>query len=206
MNHKRNYLLIGALLFVIIFVSYVESAGVATSYWEGYELKMAPGETREVSMRLQNMVGSEDLTFRAELKEGGEIAVLTDENLDYLVPLGRNDVRVNLRITIPQDAKFGDKYNVRVLFREIKSGEGKTVEFATAVEGSFPVLIVGEGEQSLQESPTTGQITAESGAKGKIAIILLIIAGVIVIIYLIIKKRKKTEDKKSSKTKAEKKF
>ena len=75
--------------------------GVARPYWEGYPLKMFPGEEPIVNLNLQLEADAEDSFFIAEVIEDGKgIATFDQPDLRYKVESGGNtDVPVNIIIT-----------------------------------------------------------------------------------------------------------
>lgn len=167
---------------LIVSLSCVVSAfGAGSPYYADNPLYMDAGETRDVTLRLQNMVGEDDVTLRAELMSGEEVASLTDENLDYLVPAMTKDVPVNLRIEIPADAADGTRYPVAVSFTQVAEEEGRMVQFQGVVGKSFDV-IVGTGA-------TVTAAAAGEGVEGEgLGLWWVVIAVVvIVVIYLIVK-------------------
>ena len=75
---KAIKIIMYALLLTII-ANFVSAFGITSFYWEpDRSLSLLPGETRNVELQLQNMVGSEDITVSAEVTEGKEIAVILD--------------------------------------------------------------------------------------------------------------------------------
>ena len=88
MEFSKSVLL--SVVFSILFVmaSYqVSGFGVSSPYWDEKALVLSPGESKDIVLELQNMVGDEDIVLRAEVEEGSEIVTLVDEDLDYEVPL-----------------------------------------------------------------------------------------------------------------------
>ncbi len=132
--------------FLLVAASFVHAFGVTTFYWEGNPLVMSPGETIDLFLLLQNMVGEQDMTLKAQLEEGKELATLTDSNLNYVVPYGRKDIKVNLRITIPRDTSFVGTYHVGVSFTQVLQGEGKMLQMAGAVKTYIPIVIKNPNE------------------------------------------------------------
>ena len=121
----------------------VASFGVTTPYWDTKPLSLHPGESQEVQLLLQNMVGEGDITLLASITEGGNIAQLLDQNLNYLIPFGTKDVPVSLRITIPEDASTDGDVKVIVSFKQLVSSnaEGEMLQMAGGVGAIIPVTI-----------------------------------------------------------------
>ena len=77
--------------------------GATCPYWSENPLTISPGEEKEISCILQNMLGGKDIKLKAEITSGLEIATLTDSNTEYIVPFGREDIKVNLKVKIPEN-------------------------------------------------------------------------------------------------------
>ena len=186
-NNKESILL--GILIVVLLSNFVSAYGVTSSYWRGNSgdasnlLVMDPGETKDVTFRLQNMVGDEDIILRAEMVSGFEIARITDDNLDYLVPLGRKDVEVHIHIEIPENETIGNEYEIGVVFTQVPIDEGAMLQVGGAITKSIPVVV--------------GDIVAHEAAalrKKKIIWTIVIIWVVIIIgliVWLLFRRRKK---------------
>jgi len=157
-------------------------------YWDGRPLILESGESRKLYFGLQN-AEEEDITLRVELTSGSEIAVLRDENLEYVVSPGSRDVKINVDVQIPEDAEVGEEYNVGILVRQVPSGEGGMVQISGSIGNSFSV-IVGEVLFAEDEEEVQG--------KSKIAIILLAsltalsLIVLIILAYVLVRSRKIT--------------
>lgn len=187
MRNKKIALLFFIVALSFIFINFVRAFGVTAPYWSERPLFMSPGETKTVSFELQNMVGNENLTVKATILNGTEIATLVDSSDSYFVPLGTKDTKANLKITIPADAANGTVYKIAVSFDTITSGTGGGVVIGTGIVKSFDVIVTteaaAEGEQQKQSKLSAGVII------GIIIIILLIIF----FILKLLKKRKASE-------------
>ena len=143
---KAIKIIMYALLLTII-ANFVSAFGITSFYWEpDRSLSLLPGETRNVELQLQNMVGSEDITVSAEVTEGKEIAVILDTSNIYKVSAGHKDVYINLKITMPENYLPGQKTTVTVSVKDVGEGEGGMMDFGTAVLTSFPVV---QGQSSV---------------------------------------------------------
>ena len=180
--NKKFGIVVGVASLLIMMISLVNAFGVSTSYWDENPLKIAPGESKTVVLGLQNMVGNEDMTLKAELTGDGEgIATLVDENLDYFVPLGGGN-SVTIQIEVPEDANKGVTHQITVSFTQVASGEGGMVRLAGGIVSKFPVEIVGEKESELYEP---GE---EKGLSGFWMIVIALVAALI--IFSLAKRRK----------------
>jgi hypothetical protein len=171
-----------ALLFA---VSIVSAYGVGAPYWTENPLKLSPGDSEIINLKLQNMVGDEDITLKAEIVEGNDIAELLDSDTTYTIPFGTKGYEVPLKITIPSDAKLGDEYKVSVYFKEIASaGGGEMLELATGVEKGIPIIV---------STTSPAKTTSSSSGSSSIWMIVLIALAILVGYLLIRKKQQKTQ-------------
>ena len=92
--------------------------------------------------------GGDDVRFKADLINGEAIASIEGSE-EYLVPSGSDDVPVNVKIQIPENANLESSYEVAVSFQEISTGEGGMIHIATGFTTSFPVQVVTEEESGL---------------------------------------------------------
>jgi len=201
MKDKKIGIFASVILLTMLITSLVTAFGVAVPYWdspEWYPLKLARGESKIVALTLQN-TGDEDMTFRANLTSGSEIATLIDENLDYFVPSGEVNKLVNIKVEIPESAELQAVYQVSVSFQQISSGEGGMVSLATGIMASFPIEIVGY-EESVKRTEQQETPPQKEG-QNYMWIIILLLALVIITTIIIIKKFQKTKTTKKVATK-----
>jgi uncharacterized membrane protein len=188
MKNKELKLSFGFLIFLLL-IPLVNAWGVTTYYEDKSPLVMAPGETKDVYLELQNMDGNKDVTLKAEMAQGSEIATFIDPSREYLVPVGRKDIKVNIRVKIPENAPLDNKYNIVVLFKESpKIEEGKMLQIAGAVGTSIPIVII----NLLLENPAPAVVNVKEN-KIPINSLLAVVIIIIVIIGFIIIFRKKNK-------------
>ena len=171
---KSLYLGILALMLILPVAA---AFGVSTPYWKENPLIMQPGETKEVSLNLQNMVGSEDLNVQVDLLAGQEIAKITDVSTVYPVKIGTADTYVHMTISVPKNATIGTKYTLTTSFTTVDSGQSAGVKMGTGMEKSFDV-IVGEVKEG---TPSPISTTAMA----------IIIALIIIVAIILLAKKKK---------------
>jgi hypothetical protein len=177
---KAIFSVLFSLLVSFLFLSTVSAFGIGSSYYTGHPLEIAPGETADVSLGMQNMVGDQNITVVANLTKGSEIARITDTNAQYFIPLGSNNqVSVNVRVTIPSSDPIGKTYNVEVTIITVTSGQGGGVVFGQSIAKSFPVLV----KSAEQEIPTT-----EEAFPVWILIVIIVII-LAIIIWLLLRKK-----------------
>ncbi len=150
----RIFLFAMTALLMLSLVSLVSAFGVTSFYYDGRPLEMMPGESREIYLLLQNMVGDKDMKASAKITEGSGIAEIIDSSKEYLVPLGADDVKINLRISIPESADKGDSYNivVNVNAAAVEGSSGGQLGIGQGISTKIPVVVPGgesipEGER-----------------------------------------------------------
>src|SRR3989338_427811 len=130
------------LLSILVLPLFAAAYGVSSPFWDTRPLVLQPGQTEDIILELQNLVGGNDILLRARVAEGAEIVTLLDENLDYYVPFGSQNVYSRVRISVPEDARDGQSWKVGILFTAIPlSEEGGMVQLDGGVNTAFPVVI-----------------------------------------------------------------
>ncbi len=176
---------IGIIVLILFLTSFVNAFGVSSDYWKGNPLKISHGETKTITLRLQNMVDANDITVRAVLKNGEEIASV--EEKDYLVRMGTKDTEVPITVSIPDNVPIGSDYEVTVSFNTVTpSGEG-TVSIGTGIDTSFDVLVVPIPPKIVESAEgEDAQLAPAEGIGGNSNLILWIIGIVILLIIIVI--------------------
>jgi len=171
------------LIVLVACISLVNAFGIYSPYKEDNPLRIAPGETTNVSIGLQNMppVGNDSITLRAEITNGTEIATLTDASNEYTVPLGSYG-GVNIKVTIPSTDPIGKTYTVSVSLTTITPGQSGSVAIGQSVENSFPVIVSTRANE---------QGTTEKAFPLWVLIVVIVI--VIAIIIWLLSKAKKSK-------------
>lgn len=174
MINKKIFTFLAISLFVILsLANFAVAFGIASS---SDSFTISPGETKTTSLRLQNMVGEEDINAIANITKGYEIADIIGSN-KYLVKFGTKDTEIPIRIQVPADAKIGSTYSITISIRTVASGDSQGVAFGTGVDQTFTALVVAETEEPLNLTPII------------LSILGILIIGVVV--FLIRKKKKK---------------
>ena len=179
--------IITSLILLFLVMPFVSAFGATTFYWEESPLEIAPGETKQTELILQNMVGEEDIYLSAEFSNGGEIASFLDEDLTYFVPLGSKDVMVNLEIVVPKNTELGGREEIVIQFKQSVKKDGKMVQMTGAVSASIPILV-----KEVEKSPQEGVADKSSFPFGALIIAgLMVIVGIVLFRYKNIKKPRK---------------
>ncbi len=182
---RKMKLSLGLLMTLLLLLPLASAFGVTTPYWDTKPLTMYPGATTEVNLFLQNMVGDKDITLRASIAEGEEIATLMDENLDYSIPFRTKEVVVKLKISVPEGMLPGEKQKVAVSFTQILEEEGKMVQMSGAVKTYLPVEII--------QTPTGAVVAGNESLftnTTAVILVLVVVAGAVAG-YVVVKKKKK---------------
>ena len=183
-KHIRNYLIFFTL--TILTISIISATGVSTPYWSTNPLKLQPGESTIISLGLQNMVGTGDVTLRANITKGNEIATIVDKSQDYFVLLGSDNVTVNIKVKIPENAEVNQVYDLEVSFLQVSAAgdEGGFFSVASAFVQRIPVLVVGEPTESAIYKPAS-----EAGGNTLLWVILGLVLLLVVLIVIKIHRR-----------------
>ena len=170
-------ILIGIL---ILFSGSVFAFAVSSAYWKEYPLEISPGETQDISVTLQNMAGTEEITLKGDLSEDSQIiAEITDTDNIYSVPAGEK-TKVNIRVTIPEDTEL-DTFNLILSFSTVTKKTSGEFGFGSSIEHTLPVKVIKEPKTGLSKK-------IEDNPE---ILTLLLIAIIVLVIAIIIKKRKK---------------
>lgn len=144
---KGLFLWIVLDMILIIFINsltLVGALGVSSSYGPGRPFEIYAGETKTIFLFLQNQEDF-DMRARASVIEGFDIASLVGET-EYLIPAKTKGIEVSLKIKIPRNAKVGDKYLIKIGFRQVSVEEEGMVQLAVETGSSFDVLVIEELE------------------------------------------------------------
>lgn len=179
-----------AFFFILLVLSafpIVSAFGATAPYWENNPLIMLPGETQEFPIILQNMVGEKDIILKGEIISGSEIAALTPNSI-YSVLFGKEDIKANLKVEIPKNAKKGDEYTISVSFKQIPGEKEEMLQVVSEISVSFPVII----EKEISKSPQQTELTSTS-LKYFLNIILtfmtILIISIIILVFFLIKRQ-----------------
>ncbi len=179
----KTFIVFAVFIFFFIMGGFVSASGIATPYHDDRPLRMAAGETKVVTLVLQNNVGTEDLSFSVELTKGREVASLLGGEQIYSVPLGVVDVPVEVEVSLPEGAEIGQVYKVELTLKEISPGQG-FVQLAVGFVTGFPVEVVSFDNSAVRNDPIT------PGFPWAILIIVVLLAIIILVFLLKHKPRK----------------
>lgn len=182
------------LLFIIILSFSVNAFGIGSKWWKGNPLIVQPGETREVSLWLQNLGDdATDVTVQIILQDGEEIAeILGDKTVK--VPKGVKDQEVKLLVRIPKDAQPGDEWGIITSFRQIGNEGDSPVQINSGITHVFGVNVpkppkeTGEATKVVEEIKKIKSISLGPA--------ILIIIAVILLVFMLVKRKRPKKGKK----------
>ncbi len=173
LNMRKEILMGFILLFAI---SNISAFAISSNYWSGNPLRIYSGESMNFSIVMQNLAGTSDVKLKASITSGAEVLKLIDTSDIYTVLAGQRK-NINLKVTIPQDAKPGQMYNARIDFAEMKEGKSGELGVGTAIGQSFDIIVVPTGN-IFKDKPST------------IIYLSIAIAMLLVVIFIVMKTRK----------------
>lgn len=178
MGDIHNIKLYLILAMILLVSTNVLAFAISAPYSKDNPLRMYAGETRDVSFVMQNLQGDSDASVVVSLSEGKEIAQITS-GVNYVVPLGTSDTRLNLRIIIPSDASAGATYNVKFSAQSSPVGKEGNIQVGVGYNVDFPVVVL---EKSTTPTSTPEFIEQpQEKSTGMMWAIILIVAIIIVV-------------------------
>jgi len=179
-NKKRGMNLGITGIMALFLISSVSAFAVSSQYYEGNPLRMAPGDVNEFSLALQNPSGDSDLLVSAAISgDGADIATLDGE--EYVITPDGERTLVPIKITMPEDTKYGQIYDIIVTFTTIQTPDNLQGGFGSSIAKVIPVERI--------DSRTDFQKRASS--PGTYIIIVLVLIAIAVMIIAIRKKNAK---------------
>ena len=164
----------GMVVAFIFLISFVNALSVSMPYMENKELKLFPGELKDLTFTLQNSGATENIVVRATVLEGIEFANIIDEDNLYTVAPG-DKVPVHFRIEVPKDFEIGGRHHIKLSFSTQTEGESGVFGFGTGIEQNFDVIIGEEIKEKIEINP---------------GLMVLIIIVLIIIIRVFLKRKK----------------
>lgn len=175
-------ILISSLFVILIFSITLTSAfSVSTPYMENKQLNISlESKITDLQFVLQNGGGAtENINIKVLILNGSEIISITDAEDVYLVAPG-DKIPVNFKITLPEEVKNGDSYDIVLSFTTVTQGQSGEFGFGTGQEHKFKIVAVKE------------EIPKENKFKeATIYLIIGIIFLLIIIVNILIKKKNK---------------
>lgn len=188
-GRAHSFVLIG---FMLIIISGILVSGFGVGF-ESNKLKLYPGEVLDSSFILQNYQDNAGvLNIEVNIEEGTDYMSLTNGNV-FEVPV-QSSIIAPVKVSVPQDAKIGDVYKVKVLFRasggeaEKESGKNTAVGFLFSQRRNIDIEVVPKPAPAEPEAPAS---QPTSTANNAVWWWILGIVVLIIIIWMIVRARKK---------------
>lgn len=138
--------IVTSLFALVLLSSLVSAVGVTAFYWDGDNsrpLYLQPGESKDIYFELQNMVGTDDAAFKVNVIQGSEFVKILDSKEIYEVPAQTKDVKVNVRVTMPNSAAIGEKHKIGFSFTAVNpSASGFSL--GSAFDKYFDIVVPSE--------------------------------------------------------------
>ena len=174
------------VIFMLVLIPGTYAAGITSPYWDTKPLTMKPGETVDVELTLQNMVGGDDLTFVGSITQGADIVSITDTIQEYKVPFGEKNVPVHLRVSLPLNALPSDQpRTVAVSFKQITKQEGGMVQLGTGIQSTFPVLV-----EAPPAAAAGGESPFSAGSPSNLIVPVIALLAVALIVGIVMARRR----------------
>lgn len=191
MDNRAIRATITTLAIFLVATQLVSAFGISTPYWKAYPLEILPGETKEVPFNLQNCPSLSETCDKTEinvivsLEEGQGITEITSGD-SYQIPYGTANTNVVLKLTIPEDAKSGDSYNIKFSVTSAPKDESGNIQLGVKYNVEFPVKVI----ESTQVSENTEKPEkAEVNTTSTTILIILSVLIILIIIYLVMRKK-----------------
>ncbi len=144
------------LLLILLIPITTASFGITPPYTKDHPLELAPGQTHEDFFIIQNS-GEETITIRPEIVQGEEIIQITDQPAEYTIP-PKEKANANIKITIPENAKSGQKYRIAIKFKpEPSTNEQGLIQFTSNIGIILTVNVEGNPIQTLSFTKQVSQ-------------------------------------------------
>jgi len=177
--------LFAVVLTVVALTSSVLAFGVASS---GTVQEVYPGQSKIISVRLQNMpAGADDVSAKVTLVKGSEIATIS--TTEYLVKGGTKDTEVFINVTIPPETPINTTYLIMITTTTSAPGAVGGVAFGIGIDTIVDVLVVPEPTTIIKE-------IAKFAKKNVTWIVVVLIVLLAAILLIVLRKLKRKAFKK----------
>jgi hypothetical protein len=190
MHHRRkmkNKKITGLafLLFGIMLVSTINAFSFGTPYTIGDPIHMYPGETKQITLSLQNSDAESGILAKLELSQSKEIAKLDKESYTIGYKLEVNPI---ITVSVPANAQIGDNYAIIMRATQENAGGGEMISMGSQITRGLGVLVV---EKPVV--PVEQPAPVEEGGYGWTItiIVVIVIIAVAIVIYVVFKRSRK---------------
>ena len=173
---------------IVLCTSQVFAFAVSSTYHKGKPLELQPGESAEIDIKLQNMVGEGgDIVAEVELVEGNDIAQLSEDLVEVTVPFNTFTTRVPVQVTIPENAEIGTVKNIALSVAQKSESSGALLTLTTSYRVSIPVHI---GEVS-NSPPIVEQPEVSVDVNSIVTVVSVLLLLVLFLLMMMYDKRRK---------------
>lgn len=149
----------------------VSAFAISSKYYDGNPLIISPGETRDISIILQNLAGDSNITAQGIILEGSDIASIINPQDNYTIPLGEK-LEIGVRVNVPKTMTIGTNKTITLSFKTLTIGTQGAMGFGASVESSIPVTIL-----AAEKTPSSSK---------SMNWLIYLIAGLVLIILIIL--------------------
>ncbi len=170
---------------LILTISNVFALGINSPYWKDNPLKMYPGEIKNIQFVLENSV-SEEKSAEAiiSLIDSGGISEIIGKT-EFTIPPGSKDKKVELKVSIPNNAQIGELYNIKFSVKPANTQQEGNIQAVIGYDIEFPVIVTEKSQIPIEPISTT-----EGKSNYTIFIIILVILVIAILTLYFIYKRK----------------
>jgi len=133
-------------LMIIILMQIVHGYGLASDYLADNTMYLAPGESREFRVELQNAEAKLKFSFELE----SDIAAVKDPEEFYYVGGNKTKQNVILLIEMPKNAVPGDEYSVKYSAYPLTE-QGKPINLNIVLSNRFTVKVKEPPEEEKKD-------------------------------------------------------
>lgn len=188
METDKKYIGGGILaVFVILASGFVSAFAVSSEWYAENPLVVYKGEVKDIYLTLQNLASVEDVKVRIDINTGNEILELIDSSDEYIIP-GEGKTRVNLRVTVPNDANVDDVYPVSLRFTTVAESEAGAFGIGSSIGQRFDIVVREEPQVSAPEVKEPQLAPQIEKTTVLLAIVILII--IVIILWWFFKRKK----------------
>ena len=180
MKNKQRSIAFAGFMLSLMIIGMISAFAIGGDYWEDNPLSLGRGESKIVNLNAQNNIGDEDVTVKAVLTAGQEIASLST---DTYVVKAHSSIMVPLRVNLPKDAIPGDTKKISIEFRTVPAGNNGMVSMGTGSGWSFNVKVTEPVKKPINWSLWIG-------------VIIVLVLIIIIIIVMIKKKNNKSNNRR----------
>lgn len=178
---------ISLIVLLLLLIPFVSSMGIGSEYSTVNTLKLYPGETKDIQVRLvSNDIDPNkgNIVVKADLVDSAGIATLVDGSKEYSISSGKDGI-VTVRFSIPNDVQIGKDYTIILrssLVQDEKSSG--TVSFSFSTSFSIKAVIVEKPVAQQTEQPVVTEPVKSNNNLWWITLIIVVILVIAVIYYM----------------------